>query len=308
MENVRLGVPRDIQVLDARSITATGEVEEYWTAHTVRDAAFRTAAESSAYLEWRFAEYPLFREFMELWGDHRGDVVLDYGCGPGNDATGFLTCTEAAQVIALDVSPSALALCRQRLMLHRVDPGRVRLLLISDGDPRLPLGSETVDHVNCGGVLHHVSFPQELLCEFSRVLRPGGTANVMVYGHDSVYVHLFVGYLLQVQGGRFEGESLDEAFEHYADGEGCPIARAYAVEDFTTMCERAGFRVRYMGGYLSTSELQWVREDRDAAIRCRRLSDASRRFLTELTIAADGMPLHRGRHAGLSGVYRLTKP
>ena len=46
-----------------------------------------------------FDDYPLFREFAHPWGDHDGEVVLDYGCGPGNDVTGFLLHTKAKRVI-----------------------------------------------------------------------------------------------------------------------------------------------------------------------------------------------------------------
>src|SRR5437016_1773300 len=62
-----------------------GEVDRYWTAHTVNSTPFLTPKQSLRYLEGRFAEYPLFREFSGLYGAHVGEVVVDYGCGPGND-------------------------------------------------------------------------------------------------------------------------------------------------------------------------------------------------------------------------------
>jgi SAM-dependent methyltransferase len=306
-ERVRLGSPRGIPVADMRLDARHDEVEAFWTAHTVRDEAFRAARESSEYLEWRFAEYPLLREFMALWGQHDGHTVLDYGCGPGNDTTGFLIGSNAARVIGMDVSPRALALCRQRLMLHRVDPDRVRLFLVSDSEPRIPLEDGSVDHVNCGGVLHHTSFPDELLAEFYRVLRPGGTANIMVYGHDSIFVHLYVGYILRLRERRFDGTGLDDAFAACADGGGCPIARAYLVEDFSQMCRAAGLEVDYVGGYLSLDELRWLRHDLDRALASE-LEEESKGFLSSLTMDSEGMPMHQGKYAGLSGVYRLFKP
>ena len=98
----------------------TTAVDRYWTGHTVRAARFTSAARVERYLEWRFDQYPLFREFSGLWGDHDGEIVLDYGCGPGNDLIGFTIHTGARRLIGLDVSPTALELARERLALHGV--------------------------------------------------------------------------------------------------------------------------------------------------------------------------------------------
>lgn len=68
---------------------------------------------------------------MELWGEHSNQVVLDYGCGPGNDVTGFLVHSDAKQVIGADVSRKALDLAARRLALHQIDLHRVNLHVFS---------------------------------------------------------------------------------------------------------------------------------------------------------------------------------
>src|SRR5512138_913483 len=70
-------------------------VDSYWDQHIVNSKPFETQKESLGYLEWRFDEYPLFRALMGLWGDHTNQIVLDYGCGPGNDLTGFVVYSNA---------------------------------------------------------------------------------------------------------------------------------------------------------------------------------------------------------------------
>jgi SAM-dependent methyltransferase len=305
-EALFLPPPQDIPIVDARGTSEAGVVDRYWASHTVRSDGFRCARESSKYLKWRFAEYPLFRELMQLWGDHAGQVVLDYGCGPGNDLTGFVLCSGAAAVIGADISATSLELARDRLMLHRADPSRASLLLIGDQRPQIPLADKSVDFINCGGVLHHTTYPAEILAEFRRVLKPGGRANVMVYMRESVYVHLFVAFVLRVVEGRFEGSTLEEAFEAFADGEGCPRARLYRPREFTEMCAAAGFDVEYCGGYLSQDELTWLRAYREMAMGSPLLGDQDREFLRCLTIGRGGIPLHEGMPAGLSGVFRLA--
>ncbi|MRS11739.1 MAG: class I SAM-dependent methyltransferase [Actinobacteria bacterium] len=307
-EIVTLGPLTHIAVEDARPRNlAQNDVERYWSSHVVNDERFETARASTEYLAWRFEQYPLFREFMDLWGEHDGHVILDYGCGPGDDTTGFLLNTNALQVVSCDVGPQALELTRSRLARHRIDPARSRLLLVSDRDPRIPLGSGGVDHVNCGGVLHHTSYPDVLLQEFHRILKTGGTANVMVYGYNSVYIHLFIAYHLQACEGRSPGMELRKAFEAYADGEGCPIAACYLPDEFAQLCTDAGFETAFMGGYLSQSELRWLKNDLEAALADSRLPEDSRRFLGGLQYDDLGLPTYEGRHAGLSYVYRLMK-
>ncbi len=147
-------------------------VDRYWNRHVIRKEPFGSPEESASYLEWRFGEYPLFREFSGLWGDHDGEIVLDYGCGPGNDVVGFLIHTGARKVIGIDVSPSALELARQRIALHEVDPDRFELIQASDTETAIPLGDGSVDFFQSQGVLHHTSDPLAILRELRRVASP----------------------------------------------------------------------------------------------------------------------------------------
>src|SRR6267143_6200541 len=120
-----------MMALSGRHQTATNDVDRYWGEFTVFAKPFRSTEESLANLEWRFGQYPLFREFMRLYGNHEDEVVLDYGCGPGNDVIGFLVHTRARKVIGIDVSSKALSLAARRIALHDIDPLRVDLIQIS---------------------------------------------------------------------------------------------------------------------------------------------------------------------------------
>jgi ubiquinone/menaquinone biosynthesis C-methylase UbiE len=291
-----------VTLVDGRQDTA---VDSYWTEHTVNSTPFDTAEASARYLEWRFDEYPLFREFSGLWGDHAGETVLDYGCGPGDDLTGLALHSGAARLIGLDVSASALGLTARRLALHGIDAERVTLRQVQDGTPAIPLEDASVDYVNCGGVLHHTSSPEPLLAELRRVLRPEGRACVMVYNSDSVWLHLYVAYEKMLHDEAYADLDLDEAFRRLTDGVECPISRHYSAQGMTDLCERAGFRVRYAGGYLSRHELRQVATHWARAIADERLGERHRDFLRSLTFDAEGRPMAGGFHAGIGGVYHL---
>jgi ubiquinone/menaquinone biosynthesis C-methylase UbiE len=283
------------------------EVAQFWTGHTVNSRPFLTARQSERYLEWRFRQYPLFRELSGLYGDHDGEAVLDYGCGPGNDAVGFAIHTGARRIVAADVSPAALMLASQRLSLHPEAEGRVELVQLLEDDPALPLEDGAIDFLSSQGVIHHTSDPDAVLRELARVVRPGGTGSVMVYNRDSTWLHLATAYELQIVQGKWAGESIDEAFRHNTDGPDCPISRAWAPSEFVAMCERAGFEATFLGGYPSRMELDSLRRLRERALVDERLGEEHRAFLREVTLDADGLPVRDGVHAGIGGTFRLSR-
>ncbi len=208
----------------ARMTTA---VDQYWTRHTVRAERFRSRRASERNLEWRFEQYPLFREFSGLWGEHDGEVILDYGCGPGNDLVGYALYTGARRIVGVDVSPRALELARDRLALHGIDPERVELLQGSDASVAIPLDDASVDFVQSQGVLHHTSDPEAILRELHRVLRPGGRGLIMVYNRASLWFHLYTAYEKMIVEDAFPGLDVHEAFRRNTDGPECPISRSY---------------------------------------------------------------------------------
>jgi SAM-dependent methyltransferase len=282
-------------------------VERYWSRHTVNSVPFETPEASEEYLEWRFAEYPLFRELMGLWGEHGGETILDYGCGPGDDLAGFLVHTQAAMVIGADVSPKALKLAAQRVSLHGVDPERYRLLQLSDAEPSLPLDDSSVDYVQCGGVLQHTSRPDRILRELRRVLHPGGQGRIMVYNRNSLWFHLYTAYERMIVQTAFEGMTAEEAFSRNTDGPGCPISRCYRPGEFTALAVAAGLSVNYQGGYFARIELELLADKREAAIADTRLAAEHREFLASLTFDEAGFAHHEGDYAGIGGVYAIRR-
>ncbi len=283
------------------------EVAAFWTGHTVNSRPFVTARQSARYLEWRFRQYPRFRELSGLYGRHDGETILDYGCGPGNDLVGFALHTRAARIVGADVSSQALALSAHRLSLHPEAVGRVELVQLLEDHPRLPLEDASVDFVSSQGVIHHTTDPQAVLAELARVVRPGGEGSVMVYNRDSTWLHLATAYELQILQGRWAGEPIDEAFRHNTDGPDCPISRAWAPPTFVAMCARAGFEARFLGGYPSRMELDALRRLRRRALSDERLGAEHRAFLSEIELDDDGLPTRGGVLAGIGGSYRLRR-
>jgi ubiquinone/menaquinone biosynthesis C-methylase UbiE len=283
-------------------------VERYWSRHTVSAKQFKSAEQSAQFLEWRFDQYPLFRELMDLWGEHDGETILDYGCGPGNDVTGLLLESGARRVFAADVSEKALALTAARLELHGIDPERYQLLQVSDAQPELSLDDASIDYLQCGGVIQHTSTPERVLAELARTLRPGGRGRIMVYNRDSLYFHLYTAYERRIMKGQFRGLTPDEAFARNTDGARCPISRAYRPSEFCQLARAAGFDVEFLGGYFADIELELWRELGAKAATDERLDQEHRDFLLRVSDDdADGFPRFDGHYAGVGGVYAVAR-
>lgn len=99
---------------------------------------------------------PLFQEAIG-----EGKQVLDLGCRSGALTRHFLAGND---VVGVDVDEAALAKAEEL----GID------VIAADVEEPLPLESETFDAVVAGELLEHVRFPQALVAEAHRVLKPGG--------------------------------------------------------------------------------------------------------------------------------------
>lgn len=98
--------------------------------------------------------------------------LLDAGCGTGGAMANYLP--EYGSVTGFDISPLALALCRQRHL--------VRLVRASAAEA--PFAPSTFDVVTCFDVLYLMERAAGVLEEFARILRPGGHLLLRVAAYD----------------------------------------------------------------------------------------------------------------------------
>ena len=198
-------------------------VADYWTrVNVTQHHTFASAQESLEYFHWRNDQYYPYIDYLPVNGQD-GKVVLDYGCGPGHDLVGFAVYSKPKRLIGMDVSSSSLAEATARLALHGA---KAEMVLLDPTAATLPLETASVDLVHSSGVIHHTPDPLQILRELRRVLKPDGSAQVMVYNYDSIWLHLFVGYTTQIVEGRYADSDIRSAFARTTDGEECPISRS----------------------------------------------------------------------------------
>ncbi len=125
----------------------------------------------------RYSWYPWLYEAAEF-RRHRGEHVLELGCGTGCDLLQFAR--HGARAVGVDLTPEHVRLARQRVgSAARVVRADIRHLPFADG---------SFDFVYSHGVLHHCDAPRQVALEIFRVLKPGGKFNVQVYNLWSYFV------------------------------------------------------------------------------------------------------------------------
>jgi ubiquinone/menaquinone biosynthesis C-methylase UbiE len=279
-------------------------VADYWTrVNVTQHHAFGSAQDSLDYFHWRNDQYYPYIDYLPVSGQD-GKVVLDYGCGPGHDLVGFAVYSKPKRLIGMDVSSSSLAESKARLALHGV---KAEMVLLDPAAATLPLETASVDLVHSSGVIHHTPDPLQILRELRRVLKPDGHAQIMVYNYDSIWLHLFVAYSMQIVEGRYAGMDIRSAFARTTDGEECPISRVYAPGEFIDLCREAGFATEFTGAAIAMHEAL-IAPKRFEAISNRKLSAESRKFLLSLEMDKRGLPTYRGHYAGVDACYRLRIP
>ncbi len=268
----------------------------------VATRSFGSPEDSLEHFHWRNAQYPGYIDLMPVSGQDE-KVVVDYGCGPGNDLVGFSVFSNPSKLYGMDVSAQALQVASKRLELHETS---VELLQLDEVENKLPIEDDSVDYIHTSGVLHHCLNLDRILDEFHRILKPTGQLSVMIYNSESVWFHLYVGYIWKLKWKRNKDLSTREAFRLTTDGKECPIAKCYEKNEFMEIVSKAGFTGSHTGNAMSLHELGCM-ERRFDALADRRYPSEHRDFISNLTFDPRGFPMHKGDIAGINACFTFSK-
>ncbi|MBW2243894.1 MAG: class I SAM-dependent methyltransferase [Deltaproteobacteria bacterium] len=154
---------------------------------------------------------PLYDPLLRLMGVDRiraalideaapqpGDRVLDLGCGTGSLAIQLLAACPEARVCGMDPDPKALGRARRKAVQAGVE------LEWREGfADALPFEDGSFDCVVSSLVFHHLApnTVRAVVPEVRRVLRPGGTLNVLDFGAAGHGIHGLLSHLASHQHG-----------------------------------------------------------------------------------------------------------
>lgn len=155
-------------------------------------------------------------------------TVLEVGCGAGDFAIHLAG--EAAEVTAVDFSPVAVSLAREKARRHHAT---VAFEVADAGD--LPFADGSFSAVFSCECLEHVPSPPRALAEMHRVLRPGGSLVLTTENYSNAVVLRWL--MCWARGAPFDSGSETQPIEHF-----------FLFWRVRKMMRRAGFRVTEMAG------------------------------------------------------------
>jgi SAM-dependent methyltransferase len=158
-----------------------GEVRAYWNTR-IHDLSITTYPIGTKGFfdeleEYRFDKLQYLPRLVDF-RSYRGLRLLEVGCGVGTDLVRFAK--GGALVTGIDLSEQAVELCQRNLAANGVS-GDVQVM---NGE-QMTYADSIFDVVYAHGVLQYSPNPNAIIREIHRVLRPGGSAIVMVYNRYS---------------------------------------------------------------------------------------------------------------------------
>lgn len=137
---------------------------------------------------WENFDQKMFDESVELFGRRlkRNDfdpewfkekTCLDAGCGNGRYVVA-MALLQAKQVVGLDMNFRGLKDAQRRLNEYKISNAVLKHGSVLD----IPYSNHSFDFICCNGVLHHTLDSGKGLSELVRVLKPGGSLFIYVYG------------------------------------------------------------------------------------------------------------------------------
>ena len=195
-------------------------VHDFWNAASCGETLYLHGSQRDAYAGQAAKRYELEPYIAAFAGfdEARDRDVLEVGVGLGADHQRFAEA--GARLTGVDLTERAVEHTQQRLAAFDL----TSRLQTADAE-NLPFADETFDTVYSWGVLHHSPNTPRAIDEVWRVLRPGGSARVMIY-HE----HSIVGYMLWIRYALLVGQpgrSLADIYANYLES---PGTKAYTVK------------------------------------------------------------------------------
>lgn len=242
------------------------KVQQFWNAHPCGSDNSTNEDRKKYYQEVESHRYGKIRSIHGVadFDKYKGKRVLEVGCGVGTDGRQFSK--NGALYCGINLDEGSTLLASEGFKVMELD-GEVRQMNAED----MEFPDNSFDHIYSHGVIHHSPDTEKIVGEMYRVLKPGGTINVMVYNRTSInyyfeimflrklfrlalYPKFAPGLFSKILG--FEKQKLekhrdimirekmtkDRWISINTDGPDCPLAKVYNKREINTIFCKKGFQ------------------------------------------------------------------
>lgn len=207
------------------------EVKDFWNMASCGEELYLKGFSKQDYLNHSKKRYELEPEILEFgeFFKFNGKKTLEIGVGLGAD---HQCLAEAGAILyGVDLTERAINHTSRRFELL----GLNSKLQSADAE-NLPFPDNSFDAIYSWGVLHHTPNTPKAIQEVRRVLKPKGTAKIMIYHRYSI-----VGFMLWCRFGLLmlkPWRTLTEIYDKYLES---PGTKAYSRKDIPSLFE--GFEI-----------------------------------------------------------------
>jgi ubiquinone/menaquinone biosynthesis C-methylase UbiE len=243
-----------------------GKIQGFWSSNPCGSWSGSSQEKLRYFQEVEDYRYRFIRHIPEVarFEEFKNKKVLEVGCGLGTDGKQFAKNGAIYTGINLDEGSTALAVENFKLSQLTGD-------IFQMNAEKMTFEDNSFDHVYSCGVIHHTESPEKILKEIVRVLKPGGTIQIMLYNKTSinyyfeimflrkVFRYLLIPAFAPVLLSRITGFDYKKLVKHReillsekmtkerwisinTDGPDCPMARVYSRKDISVTFGALGFR------------------------------------------------------------------
>lgn len=247
-------------------MTEKKQVHDFWNEASCGESLLLERTDREGYENQSRIRYQLEPYIGDLagFGSAQGKLVLEIGVGLGADHQRFAEA--GANLHGIDLTERAVEHTRRRLeafgLSSRISTGDAENLDFPEGH---------FDVVYSWGVLHHSPDTAKAVSEVHRVLKPGGSARVMIYSKWSI-----IGFMLWTRYALLRMRPFTTLAEIYSRYLESPGTKAYSIAEarrlFSAFREvdirtvlthgdllESGAGQRHQGGLLNLARRIWPR-------------------------------------------------
>lgn len=178
----------------------------------------------------RYSEAYLYLLKYAEFDKHAGERVLEIGIGQGTDLLQYAK--NGAEVYGIDLTRSAIQKASNMFKCY----GYHAWLKQMNAEDLSLFENNFFDFVYSFGVLHHTPNTEKTVSEIYRVLKPNGTACIMLYSRGLSWLYLLI--FCHLLSGRFLKHTFQQTINRYTEyAENSPLTKIYSKSEVNKLLE-----------------------------------------------------------------------